>query len=142
MLRGCCSKAVITGNLTSEALGCACRMLHSDKNACLRGLGCKTIRPRLIVASLHKCAVDASRFIRDDPTGLVARTKQDRQHGTSRSARWEGVASTLRVEIYSPVQLRVVDWFHGWFQFMIRMNSLCCGTLRGETCKGCLQQCL
>ena len=42
MLRGSCSKAVITRNLTSEALGCACRMIHSDKNACLRGLGCKT----------------------------------------------------------------------------------------------------
>ena len=36
-------------------------------------------------------------------------------------------------------KLRVVDWFHGWFQCMIRMNRRCCGTVRGEMCKGCQQ---
>jgi hypothetical protein len=36
-------------------------------------------------------------------------------------------------------KLRVVDWFHGWFQCMIRMNRRSCGTLRGEMSKACQQ---
>jgi hypothetical protein len=37
-------------------------------------------------------------------------------------------------------KLRVVNWFHGWFQCMIRMSRRSCETLRGEMCKACLQR--